>query len=136
MRYDLEMDLHQEKEIEAYYIWENRIAAGTAGDQLSDWLKGEKIIDAPVVVPPVVSTAVSFTKDIHPLFRPVDIEHMSNFGILLADYVYMSDSTGDHANAKRVLQTLTEQAMPPGGPFWPQADLDLFAKWMTDGYSH
>jgi len=77
---------------------------------------------------------VSFNKDIKPLFRSIDVEHMMRYGVKLDDYTYMSDGAGDHANAKAVLNTLTEQTMPPGGPFWPQHRLDLFAKWMSNGY--
>lgn len=77
---------------------------------------------------------VSFENDIKPLFRSVDVEHMEHYGVLLDDYAYMSDATGDHANARAVLNTLANKGMPPGGPFWPQDGLDLFAKWMSDGY--
>jgi len=77
---------------------------------------------------------VSFKNDIKPLFRSIDVEHMKRSGVALDDYAYMSDGTGDHANARGVLNTLTKRTMPPGGPFWPQDRLDLFAKWMSDGY--
>jgi hypothetical protein len=86
--------------------------------------------------------AVSFANDILPLFRPVDIQHMSPFGVLLDDYGYMSDATGndtypDHANARAVYCYLTgdcQPQMPEGGPFWSQAQLDLYNQWMTDGF--
>lgn len=78
--------------------------------------------------------SVSFAKDIAPLFRPVDISHMKPMRVLLDNYKYMSDATNDHANAKAVLNILTSKRMPPGGPFWTQDKLDLFAKWMADGY--
>ena len=78
--------------------------------------------------------SVSFAKDIKPLFRPMDVEHMSPFEILLDDYAYMSDASNDHANARAVFDTLKDQSMPPGGPFWSKEQLDLFSKWMADGY--
>ena len=37
--------------------------------------------------------AVSFSKDIKPLFREVDIDHMKVHGVNLDDYQYMSDAT-------------------------------------------
>jgi hypothetical protein len=77
---------------------------------------------------------VSFNNDIKPLFRPIDVEHMKRYKVVLDDYAFMSDVASDHANARAVLNTLTEKKMPPGGPFWPQDRLDLFAKWMSDGY--
>ena len=78
--------------------------------------------------------SVSFAKDIKPLFRPMDVEHMSPFGIVLDDYAYMSDASNDHANARAVFDTLKDQSMPPGGPFWSKEQLDLFSNWMADGY--
>ena len=78
--------------------------------------------------------SVSFAKDIKPLFRALDLAHMEPFGVLLDDYKYMSDAGNDHANAKAVFGTLKDQSMPPGGPFWSQEQLDLFSKWMADGY--
>ena len=80
------------------------------------------------------TVSVSFAKDILPLFRTIDIDHMGRRGVRLDDYKYMSDSSGDHAHAQAVLDTLKDKEMPPGGPFWPQDKLDLFAKWMSDGY--
>jgi hypothetical protein len=59
---------------------------------------------------------------------------MQRYNVRLDDYGYMSEAAGDHANARAVLKTLTEEKMPPGGPFWTQEQLDLFAKWMSGGY--
>ena len=77
---------------------------------------------------------VSFARDIKPLFRTVDVDHMGPLGVLLDDYAYMSDATDDHVNANAVLDVLKNHRMPPGGPFWSQDKLDLFSKWMADGY--
>jgi len=71
------------------------------------------------------------------MFREIDILHMKGLGVLLDDYAYMSDSAGDHKNAQAVYDSLTGAAqpqMPPGGPYWTRDQLDLFAKWMSDGY--
>jgi hypothetical protein len=78
--------------------------------------------------------AVSFAEDIKPLFRTIDIQHMKRFGVLLDDYVYMSDATDNHANAQGVYDQLSSQSMPPGGPFWTTAQLALFATWMKGSY--
>jgi hypothetical protein len=74
--------------------------------------------------------AVSFSKDIKPLFREVDIDHMKVHGVNLDDYKYMSDAT----NAQAVQNTLVRQTMPPGGPFWTKEQLALYDKWKSDGY--
>jgi hypothetical protein len=78
---------------------------------------------------------VSFATDIKPLFRAVDVSHMKRFGVNLDDYAYMSDSN----NASKVLATLSPDngeppSMPPGGPYWTPAQLELFVQWQKDGY--
>ena len=78
--------------------------------------------------------AVSFSKDIKPMFREIDINHMKPHGVLLDDYRYMSDATNNYANARAVQDTLVGQTMPPGGPFWTEAQLDLFDQWRNGGY--
>jgi len=81
--------------------------------------------------------AVSFAKDIKPLFQPIDVEHMQPHGVLLDDYAYMSDPGDDHQNATDVGDFLTgkkKPRMPLGGPFWSQQQLDLYTQWMTDGF--
>jgi hypothetical protein len=81
--------------------------------------------------------AVSFSKDIVPLFRKVDIDHMRQHQVFLDDYKYMSDPTGDHANATDVQNRLnsTNQTlrMPPDIR-WAAAQLQLYDQWMKDGY--
>jgi hypothetical protein len=82
---------------------------------------------------------VSFKTDIKPLFRPVDIAHMSPHGVKLDDYGYMSDPGNNYQNAQSVLDSMSPQngnhpAMPPGGPYWTPDQLALFAKWRSDGY--
>ena len=77
---------------------------------------------------------VSFSKDIKPLFRPIDIDHMKDYGVSLDDYQYMSDPADNHANAQAVLDRLSNKTMPPGGPYWSATQLALYAKWQSDGY--
>jgi hypothetical protein len=77
---------------------------------------------------------VSFARDILPMFRPIDIEHMSKHNILLDDYTYMSDPSRDHGNAQDVEVTLVKQSMPPGGPYWSALQLSLYKQWRNDGY--
>ncbi|MGO8986586.1 MAG: hypothetical protein ACLQFM_17525 [Terriglobales bacterium] len=77
---------------------------------------------------------VSFVRDILPMFRPIDIEHMSKHKILLDDYTYMSDPSADHGNAQAVEDSLVRQSMPPGGPYWNAQQLTLFKRWRSDGY--
>ena len=84
-----------------------------------------------------MTKTVSFIRDIRPLFRPIDIEHMRPFRVLLDDYSYMSDPADDHAHARAVRDYLSgarQPQMPIGGPFWTAAQLTLYERWMIDGY--
>jgi len=78
---------------------------------------------------------VSFTADIKPLFRAIDVSHMKRYDVKLDDYAYMSDPN----NANSVLANLSPHngespSMPPGGPYWTATQLALFAQWQKDGY--
>ena len=62
---------------------------------------------------------------------------MKPMDILLDDYSYMSDVANNHRNAQGVYDSLTgttQPRMPVGGPYWTEDKLDLFQKWMNDGY--
>ena len=88
-----------------------------------------------LVVPCYIMPQLSFARDIRPLFREVDISHMGRHGIKLDDYDFMSDPD----NANKVLEVLSPQegeppSMPPGGPYWTEDQLALFAQWQTEGY--
>ena len=78
---------------------------------------------------------ISFSADIKPLFRAIDISHMKRGGVELDNYTYMSNPE----NANRVLASVSPHGggpprMPPGGPYWTPAQLALFKQWQTDGY--
>jgi hypothetical protein len=84
-----------------------------------------------------VAMPVSFDRDVRTLFRQIDIDHMSPYGVLLADYSYMSLPDNNHANAQDVLDFLSgkkQPQMPIGGPFWDSTKLSLYQRWMDDGY--
>jgi hypothetical protein len=80
--------------------------------------------------------SVSFAKDIKPLFRPIDVDHMKVGGILLDDFDYMSDPANNHSNAADVLKTVegNPPSMPPGGPYWTADQVKLFKSWMDGGF--
>ena len=76
--------------------------------------------------------SISFAVDIRPLFRSVDIDHMRPLNVFLDDYNFMSQKE----NAIMVRDFLSgkkQPQMPPGGPFWSQQQLDLFASWVDAG---
>jgi hypothetical protein len=80
----------------------------------------------------MANDAVSFERDIKPLFRQIDIDHMSGMDVMLDDYQYMSD---EH-NARAVLEFLDgtrQPQMPPGGPFWSNDQLGVLRRWIEQG---
>jgi len=71
--------------------------------------------------------ALSFAKDIRPLFRDdPDVSMMKRFGLDLSSY---SDVK---AKAQRILDELLNGSMPCDGA-WPAERLALFKKWMDEG---
>jgi hypothetical protein len=80
----------------------------------------------------MTENSTSFARDIRPLFRQIDIDHMSPMGVLLDDYGYMSQ----RANAETVRDYLTgkqQPQMPPKGPYWSEEQIGLLSRWIADG---
>jgi hypothetical protein len=77
---------------------------------------------------------VSFAADILPLFTNTDISHMEGFGVMLAEYSYMSVP----ANAQNVLDrldgTTTPIMPPPPATPWTQDQISLFKARIAGGY--
>ena len=75
-------------------------------------------------------TALSFARDIRPLFTDVDVEHMKRFNLDLSDH----DSVAEHADA--ILGTVTSGKMPPPGEGrerWTGLMCATFQQWMEQG---
>jgi len=71
--------------------------------------------------------ALSFAKDIRPLFRDdMDVEAMKSFGLDLSAYEDVK------TQADAILARLEDGSMPCDEP-WPQAQIDRFQQWMQDG---
>jgi hypothetical protein len=76
----------------------------------------------------------SYQQDIRPLFTDLDIRSMSK-AFNLASY----DDVKTHAAIiYDRIRAIGGSVMPPPPPRgegpWPQANIELFAKWMADGY--
>lgn len=76
----------------------------------------------------------SFQADIRPLFTQRDIDGMKK-GFNLASY----DEVKAHAAAiydriRGIGGALMPPPLPRGEGPWPQSNIELFAKWMADGY--
>jgi hypothetical protein len=72
--------------------------------------------------------ALTFTKDIRPLFRDGDVRCMATKGVPLDDPVWMCVP----ANAQDVYDEVSAGRMPPDAP-WPPDRISLFKRWMEAG---
>ncbi len=71
--------------------------------------------------------ALSFAKDIRPLFRDdPDVEAMKPFGMDLSSYADVK------AQAAPILSRLEDGSMPCDEP-WPAEQIARFKQWMDDG---
>ena len=71
--------------------------------------------------------ALSFAKDIRPLFRDdLDVSAMKSFGLDLSAYEDVK------TQADNILARLEDGSMPCDEP-WPQPQVDRFKRWMQDG---
>ena len=72
-----------------------------------------------------------FARDILPLFRPLDVEHMAKGRVLLDQYAYMSV----RENAERVYDSLATKRMPPPeeNATWSPEQVALLRAWIDAG---
>jgi hypothetical protein len=71
--------------------------------------------------------ALSFAKDIRPLFRDdLDVETMKPFGLDLSSYDDVC------SQADNILARVEDGSMPCDEP-WPQERIDRFKQWMAEG---
>jgi hypothetical protein len=76
----------------------------------------------------------SFQEDIRPLFTERDIHAMSK-AFNLASYEDVKARAGIIYDRIRGIGGAVMPPPPPRGEGpWPQARIELFAQWMTDGY--
>jgi hypothetical protein len=74
----------------------------------------------------------SFKKDIRPLFRDVDVEHMKPHGLDLSDYQQVKDSAQDILDRVSSTDDGFRMPPPPDAP-WTGPQVALFQQWITDG---
>jgi hypothetical protein len=71
--------------------------------------------------------ALSFAKDIRPLFRDdLDVSSMKDYGLDLSSYSHVK------TKAQSIYATLVDGSMPCDGA-WPADRIALFKKWMDEG---
>jgi hypothetical protein len=71
--------------------------------------------------------ALSFAKDIRPLFRDTpDVDTMKDFGLDLSSFADVK------AQAKEIHTRLLDGSMPCDEP-WPKDQIERFKQWMDEG---
>ncbi len=71
--------------------------------------------------------AVSFAKDIRPLFRDTpDVDSMKDYGLDLSSFADVK------AQAEEIHSRLLDESMPCDEP-WPKDRIALFKQWMEEG---
>ena len=75
----------------------------------------------------------SFKKDIRPLFRDVDVQHMQDLGLDLSDYKQVKNAANNILDRVSSTDDTVRMPPPPDSP-WTQGQLDLFRNWVNDGY--
>ena len=71
--------------------------------------------------------ALSFAKDIRPLFRDTpDVDSMKGYGLDLSSYADVK------ANAAKIYEVIAGGSMPCDEP-WPAGRAALFKRWIDEG---
>ena len=114
-------------------------ADGTSVDAyLADLLEADRARLALMSQPPPAGPIpTSFARDIRPLFRPKDIDHMNDQGLDLRTHESVAD-TDPVDNAKAILERVRagprDGQMPPvNDQRWTAAQTALFERWMAEG---
>ena len=79
----------------------------------------------------VGTTGTSFARDILPLFRPKDVEHMAGLNLDLSQY----DAV--RAKARAIAQRVAASGRPmppPPDQRWTKIQIELFERWVAEGF--
>jgi hypothetical protein len=77
------------------------------------------------------ATGTSFARDILPLFRPKDVEHMNDLNLDLSEY----DAV--RAKARVIAQRVAAGGRPmppPPDQRWTKIQIELFEQWVAEGF--
>jgi hypothetical protein len=81
---------------------------------------------------PGPGSRTSFARDILPLFRTKDIEHMANLGLELSAYESVRESA--QTIARRVSATGGRPMPPAPDQRWTAGQIELFERWIAEGF--
>ena len=72
--------------------------------------------------------SLSFARDIRPLFREIDVDHMKRANLDLSDYATVK------AKARAIEQAVAEGSMPPRpDPPWSAEMVTTLKAWIDEG---
>lgn len=75
-----------------------------------------------------MADALSFARDIRPLFRDIDVAHMKPAGLDLSSYAEVK------AKAQGIHAAVAGKTMPPDpADHWTDAKIATFKSWMDQG---
>ena len=137
--------LHRERTTAAIAHVEVMVAAGDDADPdptvepklVSGYLADLRASDKARValidqLPAAAPIPTSFARDILPLFRPKDVNHMDDFGVVLNVYEKVDEFRD--AILDRLTRTDADQVMPePPDPRWTAPQVALFERWISEG---
>ncbi|CAA9474478.1 MAG: hypothetical protein AVDCRST_MAG67-428 [uncultured Solirubrobacteraceae bacterium] len=130
-------DLHRERTNAAIAKVQAMQAAGDATDEvigkyLADMLASDAArISLIEQLPATAPIPTSFARDIQPLFRPKDIDHMDNLGVILDVYEKVDERRD--AILERLAAPDDLDVMPkPPDPRWTEPQLELFRRWIAE----
>jgi hypothetical protein len=106
-------------------------ATDRASAYLADLLGSDRARLGVMTDPAARPIRTSFTRDILPLFRVKDVQHMNFKGVDLQTY------DGVRAAAALIFDRVSgagAQMPPPPDQRWTKAQTDLFARWIAEGF--
>lgn len=130
-------ELHRERTNAAIAKVEEMQGAGDAteaviGKYLADMLASDAArIELIAELPPAAPVPTSFARDILPLFRPKDIDHMDNFGVILDVYEKVDQRRDDILARLQSPDDFDVMPKPPD-PRWTAPQIELFRRWIAE----
>jgi hypothetical protein len=107
-------------------------AADATNPHLQSLLASDRARLAFIDAGPTPGSMTSFARDVLPLFRAKDIEHMVNLGVDLSRYEAVRSSA--QSIGQRVSGTGGRPMPPAPDQRWTKVQIELFERWIAEGF--
>lgn len=110
-------------------------ATDGADQYLADLLESDRARHELMSDPPTGPVRTSFARDIRPLFRPIDVDHMRN--VFSPIDLESHDEVRDNADLIHTMVSDPDpgnQMPPPPNQHWTKPQIDLFQRWKEEGF--